>query len=195
MPKIVDADLRRHHIVEAVFRLILREGVPSASLRKVADEAGLNVGSVRHYFANHEDLLTSAAQTIVDRISARIEAHLPRLRSEPDKRPIVEDMLAELLPLDARRRDESTIAFAFVCQSRWDPQLRPLAEQLLRGPRQLVRRILDAAQVRDRDDHVERLCALIDGLAFKAIYVPTADDASGHLRLIGKQLDHILSDR
>ncbi|MFI6597210.1 hypothetical protein ACIBHX_13205 [Nonomuraea sp. NPDC050536] len=73
--------------------------------------------------------------------------------------------------------------------------LRPLAEQLLSGPRSLVRRIVDAAQVRDRDDHVERLCALIDGLAFKAAYVPTADDPSGHLRLVGKQLDHILSDR
>ncbi|MFF0870100.1 TetR/AcrR family transcriptional regulator [Nonomuraea sp. NPDC003560] len=195
MPKIVDADLRRRDIVEAVFRLVIRDGVQSASLRKVADEAGLNVGSVRHYFDSHEDLLRCAAQSVVDRISARIEAHVARLDGVADRRPVVEDMLAELLPLDERRRDECTIAFAFVCESRWNPELRPLAEQVLTGPRRLVRRVADAAGIEDRDDHVERLCALIDGLAFKGAFAPAIDDPGAHLRLVREQLDHMYASR
>ena len=51
VPKFVDAALRRQEVVEAVFRIIAADGLERASLREVADEAELAVGSVRHYFA------------------------------------------------------------------------------------------------------------------------------------------------
>lgn len=57
MPKIVDPGARRRAVADAVLRVIGREGVEGASLRNVAEEAGLAIGSVRHYFRDHDELL------------------------------------------------------------------------------------------------------------------------------------------
>ena len=57
------------------------DGLERASLREVADEAGLAVGSVRHYFSSSEELLAHSFGVAVDRITGRLEAareHLNR---------------------------------------------------------------------------------------------------------------------
>jgi AcrR family transcriptional regulator len=43
-----------------VFRVVRRAGFEQASLRNVAEEAGLAIGSVRHYFDGHTDLMVFA---------------------------------------------------------------------------------------------------------------------------------------
>lgn len=58
MPARIDPQERRQEVIRAAFRLVVAEGIEGVSLRKVADESGLNVGSVRHYFDGHHDLLT-----------------------------------------------------------------------------------------------------------------------------------------
>ncbi|MEI5134937.1 TetR family transcriptional regulator [Streptomyces libani] len=57
MPKQVDREARRREVVDALFRVAVRDGLQRASLRAVADEARLNIGSVRHYFAGQEELM------------------------------------------------------------------------------------------------------------------------------------------
>ena len=54
-------------------RIIATDGLERASLREVADEAGLAVGSVRHYFASSEDLLAYSFAAVSDRILARLD--------------------------------------------------------------------------------------------------------------------------
>ena len=73
VPKIVDAEARRQEVVEAVFRIIASDGLERASLREVADEAGLAVGSVRHYFASSDELLIHSFAVVIDRIAGRLE--------------------------------------------------------------------------------------------------------------------------
>ena len=57
MPKLIDHDGRRHEIAHAVWRIVLRDGVSAVSIRDVAAEAGLAVGSVRHVFGTKAELL------------------------------------------------------------------------------------------------------------------------------------------
>ncbi|MDQ1250665.1 MAG: hypothetical protein QG597_5044, partial [Actinomycetota bacterium] len=51
MPKIVDHEARRREIVEAMWRIVQREGFAAVSVRSVAAEAGLSKASISHYFA------------------------------------------------------------------------------------------------------------------------------------------------
>ncbi|TDC08943.1 TetR family transcriptional regulator [Nonomuraea longispora] len=186
MPKVVDPAARREEVVDAVFRVVRRAGFEQASLRNVAEEAGLAIGSVRHYFDGHTDLMTFAMRASIDRVSARLIERLGPLlaASDHDRRAEgVEPMLSELLPLDEARRDEAAVWLAFTTAARTRPELRPLAQEAHDGMRRLVRRIIDGvARHRppgtrvdlevDAEVETERLAALIDGLTLAGVLHP-----------------------
>jgi AcrR family transcriptional regulator len=175
VPKVVDPEARRRAVAEAVFRVVRRNGVEQASLRNVAEEAGLAVGSVRHYFADHDELLRFAFEELADRVERRVMARVAQVRSAATpalRRQAVADLLAELLPMDADRRDESAIWLAFTSAARTRPLLRPHARRSHQGMRELIGKVLESAGVADVALETERLAALLDGLAVNGVLQP-----------------------
>jgi AcrR family transcriptional regulator len=184
MPKIVDPVERRQAVADAVLRVAAREGLEHASLRNVADEAGLAIGSVRHYFAGSSELMIFAMQELARRIDARIRTHA-RTLLDPDQPPGTDRreqtvrLLAETLPLDAERREESALWLSFVTAARTRPELRPRAAELQTGLDALVRHVLveieragSLAPGLDLDIETRRLSALLDGLTLQAVQHP-----------------------
>lgn len=177
MPKIVDVDLRRDRILAAVHRLVERGGIEAASLRNVADEAGLNIGSVRHYVDSHEALLVLAIERLERQVQGRIEPHARRLAAAgPGERlDITLDLLEELLPLDEERRHEVVLYFAFCEASRARPALRPVAQRLVEGVHEAARLVVIWARgelTAGRDVAATTLAASLDGMAFAALHAP-----------------------
>jgi AcrR family transcriptional regulator len=185
VPKIVDPEERRRAVAEAVFRVICRDGIEQASLRNVAAEAGLAIGSVRHYFAGHTELMVFAMREMAARLMTRLTAHAERLLdpsaplSPGEQREIVAGMLAELLPLDDERRTEVVVWLSFAAAARTRPELRAYADELYDGLLALTTRVLEGARRSGRlrpgaDVALEarRLCALLDGLALEAAFYP-----------------------
>ena len=60
MPKQVDHQQCSRHIGEAVLRLIAIRGLEAASLRNVAAEAGVSMGTVQDYFTSKQETLDFA---------------------------------------------------------------------------------------------------------------------------------------
>ncbi|MFD7590204.1 TetR/AcrR family transcriptional regulator [Kitasatospora sp. NPDC059811] len=182
MPKIVDPAERRQAVADAVLRVAAREGLERASLRNVADEAGLAIGSVRHYFAGSSELMIFAMQELARRIDSRIRTHARTLldpEGDTDRRAQVEELLTETLPLDAERREESALWLSFVTAARTRPELRSRAAELQAGLDELIHRVLTEAErsgalAPDLDLAVEtrRLSALLDGLTLQAVQHP-----------------------
>ncbi|MGW2870228.1 TetR/AcrR family transcriptional regulator [Kitasatospora sp. NPDC001225] len=183
MPKIVDPAERRQAVADAVLRVAAREGLEHASLRNVAEEAGLAVGSVRHYFAGSSELMIFAMRELARRIEARIRAHAAALLDPAadgtDRRERTVRLLAETLPLDAGRREESALWLSFVTAARTRPDLRPRAVEMQTGLDDLVRRVLaesrrtgGLAPGLDLDLETRRLSALLDGLTLQAVQHP-----------------------
>ncbi|MGO4229589.1 TetR/AcrR family transcriptional regulator [Arthrobacter sp. YAF34] len=133
MPKFVDAVIRRQEIVDAVFRIIATDGLERASLREVADEAQLAVGSVRHYFASSDELLSHAFAVAVDRISGRLTAAESRLADLPpgaaEHHSAVVALLGEFLPLDEDRAVDACVWMAFKNAARTKPFLTAEADR------------------------------------------------------------------
>ena len=50
MPKKVNHEEQKHILGKAAWRVIKKEGIEGASVRKVAEEAGLSAGSLRIIF-------------------------------------------------------------------------------------------------------------------------------------------------
>ncbi|WP_432558672.1 TetR/AcrR family transcriptional regulator [Granulicoccus sp. GXG6511] len=178
MPKVVDVAERRALIVDAVFRLVEQGGVEAASLRNVAREAGLNVGSVRHYFESHDALMLAATRAMAERVTARIEAHGERILAafhRADHRELsaaVVGVYAELLPLDERRRRECAVWLAFVERARVSPALRPAADEMHRDVVRLTTSLLEGAGVPEARDRAALLTIAVDGLTVAALSWP-----------------------
>ncbi|MFI6291240.1 TetR/AcrR family transcriptional regulator [Nonomuraea sp. NPDC050790] len=201
MPKVVDAEERRRTVAEAVFRVICRDGLEQASLRNVAAEAGLAIGSVRHYFDGHTELMVFAMREMSARLITRLTAHAERLLDPsasfaPDEQhEIVVRMLAELLPLDDERRTEAIVWLSFAAAARTRSDLRAHADELYDGLLALTTRILEGARgagrLRPEADialEARRLCALLDGLTLEAAFHPGRLDADTMLAVLRTHL-------
>ncbi|MEV0074008.1 MULTISPECIES: TetR/AcrR family transcriptional regulator [unclassified Amycolatopsis] len=203
MPKVIDGEQRRADIADAVLRLAARDGLPAVSLRSVAAESGLNIGSVRHYFDGQRDLMRFAMRSTIDRVTARLERRRVSLRPLSELTPDeaasqLTDFLAELLPLDAPRRAEATVLVEFLVAARVDTDLTALAHEALRGTLALARRIIEAMRLpaSAADLEAERLAALLDGLTFRSALQPDAttpqvcrDVLRAHLASLGVRAD------
>ena len=196
MPKFVDAALRRQEVVEAVFRIVAADGLERASLREVADEAELAVGSVRHYFASSDELLAHSFGVVVDRVVRRLTAADERLAEAqpgtPEHHEGVLTLLGEFLPLDEERAVDACVWMAFKAAARTKPFLAPEADRSHRAVAAIVGRLVmdlsagdgtgtdatdtdgpDAATVQQRlVTEAERLLATLDGLTMHALLQP-----------------------
>ena len=193
MPKVVDVDARRTELAEAVWRVVRRDGLDHASVRNVAREAGLSMGSLRHYFGSQAELLAFAMRLVMQRARGRIEA-LDLSSCGP--RRAVELMISEVLPLDAERRAEAEVWLALTGKALVDPTLRALRDEAYDGLSELCERSIralvesgEAAHGLDVDLETERLYAVLDGLAVHAAIRPQRVTAEGVTAVLARHLD------
>lgn len=164
------------------------DGLERASLREVADEAQLAVGSVRHYFASSDELLTQAFAMVVDRIVGRLTAAdslLGDLSPGTDAHhTAVMALLGEVLPLDEERAVDACVWMAFKNAARTKPFLAAEADRSHRAVAAVVGRLImgltsgaESADTGGIDQHVlvteaELLLAVLDGLTMHALLQP-----------------------
>ncbi|MDQ0663626.1 AcrR family transcriptional regulator [Arthrobacter ulcerisalmonis] len=181
VPKIVDAGARRQDVVQAVLRIIAVDGLERASLREVADEAGLAVGSVRHYFDGSEELLAYSFGTVVDRVVGRLEGLLPAVQEAPraslEQRQAVLTLLGGMLPLDEETAVEVCALLAFKNAARIRPFLAAEADRSHREVAAIVGGVVATVLPDDEAQETlvveaERLLATLDGLCMHALLQP-----------------------
>ena len=180
MPKVVVPEERRRLVSDAVARITIRTGVEGASLRNLAEETGLSVGSIRHYFESHDEILVFTMRELGRRIRERAAARVDRsLAAELTSPVLVASLLAELLPLTPAREKDMAVWLAFVAVARTRPDLNAVADAHNEQTRRLIRRVLaeatDCGGLQpglDLDLECFRLNALLDGLTSQAVLHP-----------------------
>ncbi|UPG67915.1 TetR/AcrR family transcriptional regulator [Gordonia hongkongensis] len=180
MPKLIDRDGRRAEIAEALWRIVLREGASGVSVREVAAEANISVGSLRHVFGDKEELLEFSMRLIYERVALRIREH-DRIR---DPLRWAEAVLSEVLPLDDERRVEMHVNLAMVTESVAHPGLADAAREAHDGLRSLCRTVLGVLDEhgligagRELDSQAIAVHALVDGLAMHLLLADTDSPA------------------
>lgn len=109
MPKVVDRDERRRQIVDAYLRIVSRSGVAAATSRALAAEAGISTGALWHYFDGFGDVVRDAFQRVYGQTNERIAAAADGVRGLA----ALDAMALDILPHDARTRDEATVVVSF----------------------------------------------------------------------------------
>ncbi|MGE7274636.1 TetR/AcrR family transcriptional regulator [Brevibacillus panacihumi] len=170
MPKIVDHEERRKQIAEATWRVILRWGMKGATVRKIAQEAGVSLGALRHYFTTQDELLLFAMKLVKERAAQRIRE--VQMRDLCPKEMVIQ-ILLEILPVDEQRMAEMEVWFAFVFHQKYRESE---SEELQVGFFPQIRSILTKLQQQDLlqkgldlETEAEKLYAIIDGIAVHAM--------------------------
>ena len=75
-------EVRRDAMIAAALDLIAEGGIAAATVRAIAEKAGVTPGLIRHYFKAKEDLTRAAYQTVMDRMIAANAAVLETAPTE-----------------------------------------------------------------------------------------------------------------
>ncbi|MBA3293302.1 MAG: TetR/AcrR family transcriptional regulator [Geodermatophilaceae bacterium] len=199
----LDHDERRTELAEAVWRVIRREGVRGASVRGVAREAGLSMGSVRYFFGTQDELLRFAMRAVIARAEVRIQAgsaDRDKLVAQGDAGAAAAQLLEQILPLDDERVADAQVWLAFTVQGTVDEGMAKIRREADEGVRQLCEKcVTDLAELglvaidRDRGVEIERLWSLLDGLTLHILLdlaPPSASRAGQILRTHLADLQH-----
>lgn len=175
MPKIVDHDERRHDVLDAASRVIVRDGIDAATSRAIAREAGLSNGVLSHYFADKDTILLDALRHSHRGIRERLLAKVTGLTGLAALREI----LLDNLPLDDERHRETRLEVSFWSRSLASATLAEIQREETAELRAAVRELLGqaraAGEIRaetDPDDAAGLLLALMDGLSLHLLLYP-----------------------
>ncbi|CAM2775969.1 MULTISPECIES: TetR/AcrR family transcriptional regulator [Dermacoccus] len=76
MPRL-DIDTRRTQLIDAAIRIALRDGLDNTTVRRIATEAGVSLGTVHYCFDNKRALLEAVVETLLQREVDAAEFDLP----------------------------------------------------------------------------------------------------------------------
>jgi AcrR family transcriptional regulator len=187
----------RERVLDAVFRLVAQGGLTEASLRKVAAESGVNIGSVRHYYGTHEQLMIAAAEDVGRRMERRLNAVWPADLGESDvaaRRELVESVCRAVLPTGRDDRVELVVLLELVAAARLRPEFRPLATRMGKDLRAVLVATLETVGVKQAALEAERLTALVIGLTTEFIYPHGLPDDDVVTRVLRHHIAELLPD-
>jgi TetR/AcrR family transcriptional repressor of bet genes len=196
MPRKVDHDERRRHIVEALLRLAGTRGLDAVTLREVAQEAGVSMGAVQHYFTSKREMLAYALDhwlrlSVHEGFARRVVARLGAGTQRSAPADVLMAVAAEYLPHDGPSRYDARVALAFTSQAAVEPALAEALGPAYRGLAEALRDVLAGTGAAAAAPEQGRLlAALLDGLRTPVLL--GALDYDEALRLVEHHLEHLI---
>jgi AcrR family transcriptional regulator len=168
MKKRKPLDERRAEIVEAGLSVAMREGVESVTVRRVAQEAGISLGTVHYCFDDKDAMLRAMGRAIALRAS---EPVLSALDAGPDRKALAEATVDAMLLGLKQHQHMRLLTFEFAVSGARAPVLREVAQahlkQSIAMTQEYLQRLAEVADVKFRTDvaALARTTALrIDGI-------------------------------
>ena len=191
MARTIDRDVRKVQLAQAVWQVILDRGISAVSVRTVAEQAGVVVGSLRHVFPTRAELLQFSAELMVQRATDRVLT----VREGLDPAEYALEVLKNFLPLTADSRAELEVNIALIAESPALPQLVSIRNRAYEELGNACLRLTEKLACRPSDPElVERarhLHAVLDGLAIHLLMEPPANDSTWATIIIEKELARI----
>lgn len=171
-----DEDTRRQALITATLALVAEGGAQAATVRAIAQKAGVTAGLIRHYFVSKDRLMAAAYAHLMDRMTADSAAVLRTAPHDPKAR-LAAFVTAALSPpvVDG---EALVLWAAFLQETRRDPAMRQThAQTYLAFRDQLQSLIADLCGLSAAQDlrHLAIACnAVIDGLWMEGCALPEA---------------------
>lgn len=163
-----ELDKKKRLIAEAAWRVILNQGFEGASVRNIAKEAAISLGSLRYYFSTQEELLEFTEGLAYMQISEAIESIMNEDMEPKDK---IIGSLLELIPIGEEASVESKVRMAFILKRKLDASERKErkkeAEMLLKTIFSQLALLNLLRKDLSKSLEFERMQSFIEGLAVR----------------------------
>lgn len=175
MPRMVNHEKKRKSIAEGAWSIIKKEGIEKASIRRVATEAGMSAGALRHYFSTKDEMLLFIMDYYLEEGKKRSQS-----KSWSDN-PLqaVAEVLLELIPIDEEKKIETSVWWILALQSLTSDTLKEKKDEMTNGMYELASSMIEILVLQgilSDSTNVKleksRLATLIDGLSIHALLRP-----------------------
>ncbi|MEU1782795.1 TetR/AcrR family transcriptional regulator [Streptomyces abikoensis] len=112
---------QRRRIAEALWHIAAEHGLHAASMRRIADGAGVSLRVVQYHFDSKHALLVDALRLLHEENERLARARVPADTTDP--RALLRAVLLEFLPLDGQRAHALKVFAAYYARSLTDPAL------------------------------------------------------------------------
>jgi AcrR family transcriptional regulator len=187
---------RRIEVVNAAWRVIVREGLDRASMRAIAQELGSSTGVVTHYFRDKEDLILFALERVFENVLEDMKVCI-KGRQGIDR---LEQMILTALPINISDKDDWKVWVAFLGYSigrehlvqehrkRYDFLRQIISQELAElQASNLIRAGLDLAL------EANALIALVDGIGTGVVICPEQFSAEQQQYLVRRHINALLA--
>jgi TetR/AcrR family transcriptional regulator, transcriptional repressor of bet genes len=179
-------DKRRQALMAATLSLVSEGGARMATVRAIAERAGVTAGLIRHYFQSKENLIAQAYRQLMADMSESSTSVLNYAPSDPNAR-LAAFVAASLRPpvVDS----DAVVTWAsFIQETRRDPAMLDIHRQTYLGFRDQLQSLIAALPVERSAEELRQLAiagnAVIDGLWLEGCTLPD-EFAKGELVRIG----------
>ena len=164
VPKLVDHDVRRREIAQAVWAVIAERGIEGVTLRSVAAEAGVSVGRIQHYYASREELVRDSCRELLKAATQRFEA-------AGDATPVerLRRLILGRIPTTPEFAIGTSIWLAYEAKSVDDPVIAELVKRGHAGGVREPAALVGECGVADAPAVALRLMATAEGLAIRVL--------------------------
>lgn len=174
MPRYVDHDQRRREVTEVATEILASRGRGALTVRSVAEAAGCSTKVVSHYFADMTELMHSTYSSAAARARLRLEEVIAADATD------LQGLMEALLPLDAERRRDWAVWFAFWSEALTSEEFAADQRERARTTAKRITMMLRSLRAQGRLDPgadianaAQRLSALIPGIAGQVMFDPT----------------------
>lgn len=143
---------RRDRIIDSALEVIAAQGVAGTSHRKIADHAGVPLGSMTYHFTNMDQLLGEAFRRFADAIADGFEARLSSVSGADAARQAVVDLIHVDL-LDSQR--DLVLTLELYTLAAREPVFRQITRDWMSRSRHALERHFDPATSRMLDALIE----------------------------------------
>ncbi|GAA3874106.1 TetR family transcriptional regulator C-terminal domain-containing protein [Saccharothrix violaceirubra] len=109
MPKVIDHDERREHIVDVTWDLIVRGGLEAATMREIAAAAGFANGALKRYFPSKDALV----EATFDRALSMMQRHIAATTNSHSGLAALRAICYGSMPMDTKRVTAGRVLMAF----------------------------------------------------------------------------------
>jgi DNA-binding transcriptional regulator YbjK len=160
----------RTRILRATIELVGREGIGSLSNRRIAELAGISLGSLTYHFQSQASLLRESLLLYVEEEVERIDALAHNLRTRrPHPSPSEITAVVQAAIAEGLDRTEPLAEMELHVQAARDPELREASQRCFTAYRDLATTALEALGVPDAGRHAIAVVAVMYGMGLEQL--------------------------
>lgn len=161
------ANERRAQILEAFYRCISKHGLQNSTIKRIAQEAGVQPSILYHYFKNRDELVERLLEKVMEDLTAR---YVSKIRGCVDPQTRFEKTIDFVYGPEMLDKDLANFLYNCMAELQRRPKIRKSLKQFWQAGRDILSGLimeigktsgLSAAQARDLGDMI---FAIQDGL-------------------------------